>query len=106
MRVKTLLDSLLNNVNSRLDAVVETVADLKVRLEICQKDTREFKESLEFSQKDINKLKPCTAKLADIETDIDNIYDAVRLPHGQIRIFREPKPLEQHKSGWDTRGKK
>ena len=46
---KTLLDSLLNNVNSRLDAVVETVADLKVRIEICQKDTREFKESLEFS---------------------------------------------------------
>ena len=74
---KTLVDSLLNNINSRLDAVVETVADLKVRLEICQKDTREFKESLEFSQKDIDELKPCTTKLADIETDIDDIYDAV-----------------------------
>ena len=74
---KTLQNSLLNNVNSRLDAVVETVADLKVRLEICQKDTREFKESLEFSQKDIDELKPCTAKLADIETDIDDIYAAV-----------------------------
>ena len=86
---------------------IHDFTNLKVRLEICQKDKREFKESLEFSQKDIDELKPCTAKLADIETDIGDIYDAIYiLPHGQIRIFREPKPKEQHTSGWDSRGRK
>ena len=53
---KTLLDSLLNNFNSRLDTVVESVADIKTRLNICQKDTSEFKASLEFSQKDIDEV--------------------------------------------------
>ena len=55
---KTLLDSLLNNFNSRLDAVVESVADIKTRLNICQKDTSELKASLEFPQKDIDEPKP------------------------------------------------
>ena len=67
---KTLLDSLLNNFNSRLDAVVESVVDIKTRLNICQKDTSEFKASLEFSQKEINEFKPCVTKLVEIEADI------------------------------------
>ena len=48
---KTLLDSLLNSFNSQLDAVVESVADIKTSLNICQKDTSDLKASLEFSQK-------------------------------------------------------
>ena len=43
---KTLVDSLVSNFNSRLDTVVGTVAELKTRLNICQKDTKEFKQSL------------------------------------------------------------
>ena len=37
---KTLVDSLVSNFNSRLDTVVGTVAELKTRLNICQKDTK------------------------------------------------------------------
>ena len=48
---KTLADSLVSNCNSRLDTVVGTVAEVKTRLNICQKETKEFKRSLEFSQK-------------------------------------------------------
>ena len=61
----------------RLDTVVGTVAALKTRLNICQKDTKEFKQSLEFSQKDIDELKPCKTKLAEIEDDIEDIYDSI-----------------------------
>ena len=43
---KTLVDSLVSSFNSRLDTVVGTVAELKTRLNICQKDTKEFKQSL------------------------------------------------------------
>ena len=74
---KTLVDSLVSNFNSRLDTVVGTVAELKTRLNICQKDTKEFKQSLEFSQKDIDELKPCKTKLAEIEDDIEDIYDSI-----------------------------
>ena len=108
---KTLLDSLLNNVNSRLDAVVETMADLKVRLESVRKTQENFKESLEFSRKDIDKLKPCTAKLADIETDIEDIYDAVdhhmdKLEHLENQSCRNnirvDGILEEENESWDT----
>ena len=64
---KTLPDSLLNNFNSRLDAVVESAADVKTRLIICQKDASDLKASLEFSLKDIDELKSCKSKLDEIE---------------------------------------
>ena len=72
---KTLLDSLLNNFNSRLDSVVESVADIKTRLNICQEDTSEFKASLEFSQKDIDELKQKIE--TEVEADINDIYDCI-----------------------------
>ena len=40
-------------------------------------DTKEFKQSLELSQKDIDELKPCKTKLAEIEDDIEDIYDSI-----------------------------
>ena len=74
---KTLLDSLLNNFSSRLDAVVESVADIKTRLKICQKDTSDLKASLEFSQKDIDELKQGKSKLYEIEADVDDINNSI-----------------------------
>ena len=80
-------------------------------LEICQKDTRDFKESLEFSQKDIDELKPCTAKLADIETDIDDIYDAVDYHMDKLEYLenqsrrnniRVDRIQEEENESWDT----
>ena len=73
----TLHHCFVGNFNSRLDTVVGTVAELKTRLNICQKDTKEFKQSLEFSQKDIDELKPWKTKLAEIEHDIEDIYDSI-----------------------------
>ena len=73
---KTLVDSLVSNFNSRLYTVVGAVAELKARLDICQKDTEEFKRSLEFSQKD-SELRPWKTKLAEIEDDIEDIYDSI-----------------------------
>ena len=59
---KTLVDSLVSNFDSRLDKVVRTVAEIKTRLNIWQKDTKEFKQIPEFSQKDIDELKPCKTR--------------------------------------------
>ena len=71
---KILLDSLLNNFNSLLDAVVESAADVETRLNVCQKDASDLKASLEFSQKDIDELKPCKSKLDEIEaTKVEQI---------------------------------
>ena len=56
---KNLFDSLLANVNARLDSVISQVAEIKARLDIYEKDTSDLKVSLEFSQKDIKDLKPC-----------------------------------------------
>ena len=56
---KNLFDSLLANVNARLDSVIGQVAEIKARLDIYEKDTSDLKVSLEFSQKDIKDLKPC-----------------------------------------------
>ena len=74
---KSLLHSLLENVNSRLNAVMGTVAELKAGLNICQVDAKDLKESLEFSQKNIDDLKPYATKLANVEADIEDIYDSI-----------------------------
>ena len=108
---KTLVDSLVSNFDSRLDTVVGTVAELKTRLNIWQKDTKEFKQILEFSQKDIDELKPCKTKLADIEDDIDDIYDSVdhymdKLKYSENQIRRSNISidgiLEEENESWDT----
>ena len=62
---KTLVDSLVSNFNSRLDTVVGTVAELKTRLNICQKDTKEFEQSLEFSQKESGRFVPMDISYPD-----------------------------------------
>ena len=72
---KALLESLLNNFNSRLDTVVESVADMNTCLNICQKDTSEFKTSLKFYQKDIDGLK---LKIeTEVVADNNDVYDCI-----------------------------
>ena len=46
-------NSLLANVNARLDSFIGQVAEFKDRLDTSEKDTHELKENLEFSQEDI-----------------------------------------------------
>ena len=108
---KTLVDSLVSNFNSRLDTVVGTVAELKTRLNICQKDTKEFKQSLEFSQKDIDELKPCKTKLTEIEDDIEDIYDSIDYHMDKLEYLENQSRrnniridgiLEEENESWDT----
>ena len=108
---KTLIDSLVNNFNSRLDAVVGTVAELKTRLNICQKDTEEFKQSLELSQKDIDELKPCKTKLAETEDGIEDIYDSIdyhmdKFEYLENQSRRSNRRIdgiqEEENESWDT----
>ena len=55
---KNLFDSLLANVNARLDSVIGKVAEIKARLDIYEKDTSYLRVSLEFSKKGTKDLKP------------------------------------------------
>ena len=58
--------------------MVEYVADIETRLNMCQKDTSDLNASLEFSRKDIDELKPGKSKLDESEADIDNInYNSI-----------------------------
>ena len=70
---KNLFDSLLANVNARLDSVIGQVAEIKARLDIYEKDTSELKVSLEFSQKDIKDLIPCSSRLHEVEEEIEKM---------------------------------
>ena len=108
---KTLVDSLVSNFNSRLDTVVATVAELKTRLNICQGNTKEFKQSLEFSQKDIDELKLCKTKLAEMEDDIEDIYDSIDYYMDKFEYLENQSRrndiridgiLEEENKSWDT----
>ena len=70
---RNLFDSLLANVNARLDSVIGQVAEIKARLDIYEKDTSDLKVSLEFSQKDIKDLKPCSSRLHEVEEEIEKM---------------------------------
>ena len=70
---KNLFDSLLANVNARLDSVVGQAAEIKARLDISEKDTSDLKVSLEFSQKEIKDLKPCSSRLHEVEEEIEKM---------------------------------
>ena len=111
----TLHHCFVGNFNSRLDTVVGTVAELKTRLNICQKDTKEFKQSLEFSQKDIDELKPCKTKLAEIEDDIEDIYDSIDYHMDKLEYLENQSRrnniridgiLEEENESWDTTDEK
>ncbi|CAH3194251.1 unnamed protein product [Porites evermanni] len=70
---KNLFDSLLANVNARLDSVIGQVAEMKARLDTFEKDSSNLKVSLEFSQKDIKDLKPCSSRLHEVEEEIEKM---------------------------------
>ena len=110
---KSLVDSLLNNFNSRLDTVVESVADLKTRLNICQKASDEFKASLEFSQKDIDELK---LKIeTEVEADINDIYDCIDYHMDKLEFLENQSQRnniridgisEEENESWDSTAEK
>ena len=64
-------NSLLANVNARLDSFIGQVAEFKDRLDTSEKDTHELKENLEFSQEDIMDLKPCSCRIHEVEEEIE-----------------------------------
>ena len=65
---KSFFDSIVTNVNTRLDSLTHSVAELKARIASSEKETGDLKNSLEFSQKDIDDLKPSLLKLQDLDS--------------------------------------
>ena len=91
---KNLFDSLLANVNARLDSVVGQAAEIKARLDISEKDTSDLKVSLEFPQKEIKDLKPCSSRLHEVEEEIEKMCGSLNYHTDKIRISGEPKVKE------------
>jgi len=65
---KSFFDSIVTNVNTCLDSLTHSVAELKARIASSEKETGDLKNSLEFSQKDIDDLKPSLLKLQDLDS--------------------------------------
>ena len=57
---RNLFDSLLTNVNSRIDGVI--------------KDLAELKSSLQFTQKDVEDLKPVTKQMTKIVVRLTKVF--------------------------------
>ena len=72
---KSFFDSIVTNVNTRLDSLTHSVAELKARIASSEKETGALKNSLEFSQKDIDDLKPALLKLQELDSAIEEIQD-------------------------------
>ena len=62
--LRSLFDSVVNSLNSRLDDVVKSVASIKV--------------SLEYSQKEIEDLKPLESKLDEAFESVENIVSDIK----------------------------
>ena len=60
---RSLFDSLLTNVNSRIDGVI--------------KDLAELKSSLQFTQKDVDDLKPVTKQMTKIGKELEEVQAQV-----------------------------
>ena len=72
---KSFFDSIVTNVNTRLDSLTHSVAELKARIASSEKETGDLKNSLEFSQKDIDDLKPSLLKLQELDSAIEEIQN-------------------------------
>ena len=72
---KSFFDSIVTNVNTRLDSLTHSVAELKARIASSEKETGVLENSLEFSLKDIDDLKPSLLKLQELDSAIEEIQD-------------------------------
>lgn len=72
---KSFFDSIVGNVNTRLDSLTHSVSELKARISSLEKETGDLKSSLEFSQKDIDDLKQSLPKLQELDAAINDIED-------------------------------
>ena len=84
-------NSLLANVNARLDSFIGQVAEFKDRLDTSEKDTHELKENLEFSQEDIMDLKPCSCRIHEVEEEIEMMCGSLEYYHTALkRLYIRP----------------
>ena len=72
---KSFFDSIIGNVNTHLDSLTHSVAELKARIASSEKETGILENSLEFSLKDIDDLKPSLLKLQELDSAIEEIQD-------------------------------
>ena len=79
---RNLFDSLLTNVNSRIDGVI--------------KDLAELKSSLQFTQKDVEDLKPVTEQITKIGKELGEVqvdFHCDKMEENQRRTLRNPMKL-------------
>ena len=81
-------NSLLANVNARLDSFIGQVAEFKDRLGTSEKDTHELKENLEFSQEDIMDLKPCSCRIHEVEEEIEMMCGSLEYYHTEKIVYQ------------------
>ena len=84
---KSFFDSIVGNVNTRLDSLTHSVAELKARISSSEKDTSDLKSSLEFSQKDIDDLKQSLPKLQELDLAINDIEDQMDCYEDQLEYL-------------------
>ena len=84
---KSLFDSIITNVNTRLDSLTHSVAELKATIASSEKETGDLKNSLEFSQKDIDDLKPSLLKLQELDSAIEEIQDDLDHQEEQMKYL-------------------
>ena len=70
---RNLFDSMLANVNSRIDGVIKDLTDLK--------------SSLQFLQKEVDDLKPLTEQMAKIEKEIGQVQAQVDYHCNKMEYF-------------------
>ena len=84
---KSFFDSIVTNVNTRLDSLTHSVAELKARIASSEKETSDLRTSLEFSQKDIDDMKPSLLKLQELDSAIEEIQDDLNHQEEQMEYL-------------------
>ena len=84
---KSFFDSIVTNVNTRLDSLTHSVAGLKARIASSEKKTGDLRTSLEFLQKDIDDLKPSLLKLQELDSAIEEIQDNLNHQEEQMEYL-------------------
>ena len=84
---KSFFDSIVTNVNTRLDSLNHSVAELKAIIASSEKETGDLRNSLELSRKDIDDLKPSLLKLQELDSAIEEIQDDLTRQEEQMEYL-------------------
>lgn len=90
---KSFFDSIVTNVNTSLDSLTHSLAELKPR--IAEEETGYLKNSLEFLEKDIHDLKPALLKLQELDSAIEEIQDNLDHQEEQMEYLGNQSTVDE-----------